>query len=284
MSFVPMKELLEHAEKHRYGVPALKVFNYEGSLFAVKAAEEARMPLIIQYYPGLQSHAPLAHIRNMAMEMAEKAAVPMTVHLDHSWTYEIAVGGLGARYPSIMVDGSSLPFEENIALTQSVTRAAHAMGVGVEAELGHVGSGANLDDFQNTDHFTNPEQAEEFVARTECDSLAVAVGNAHGNYKKLPVLDFDRIEKLRDALKIPLVMHGGSGIPYDQMQRAVNCGMSKFNIATEYQSAFYRATQEIIAENERQDDYFGLLRKLERPCIDFVLGKIDMLNPNHFSL
>ena len=284
MSLISMHEALRHAEKNHYGVPAINVFNYESILFAVKAAEEARMPLIIQYFPGLASHVPLGDMMNMIEPLARRAAVPIAVHLDHSWTYELVMQGIQARFPSVMVDGSSLPYEENFQLTRDVVRTAHAMGIDVEAELGHVGSGANLDDFQNKAHFTDPDLAVKFAEGTGCDSLAVAVGNAHGNYTKLPVLDFERITELRKKLKIPLVMHGGSDIPSDQMQKAVQLGMSKFNIATEYQRKFYRVTREIMEKNERPDDYFSLLRKLEKPCMDFIRGKIDMLNPYHYSI
>ena len=283
MSLISMHELLRHAEEHHYGVPAINVFNYESVLFAAKAAEEAGMPLIIQYFPGLASLVPLKDMEHMIEDVAGRASVPIAIHLDHSWNFELVMSGINAGFPSVMVDGSSLPYEENLALTRDVVRAAHAMGRDVEAELGHVGSGSNLDDFQNTAHFTDPDMAVEFVAETHCDSLAVAVGNAHGNYTKLPVLDFERIAKLREVLDIPLVMHGGSDIPRDQMQKAVQLGMSKFNIATEYQRVFYRTTQALIEANERQDDHFGLLRKLERPCVDFVIGKIDMMNPNHYQ-
>ena len=284
MALTTMHELLHHAEEHHYGVPAINVFNYESVLFAAKAADEAHMPLIIQYFPGLASLVPLDDMEHMIEDVARKASVPIAVHLDHSWTFEIVMSGVKAGFPSIMVDGSSLPYDQNVALTKEVTRIAHSMGIDVEAELGHVGSGSNLDDFQNKAHFTDPETAISFVAETGCDSLAVAVGNAHGNYTKLPVLDFERIAELKKALNIPLVMHGGSDIPYDQMQKAVQLGMSKFNIATEYQRKFYRTSRELMEKNERPDDYFGMLRKMERPCMDFVQEKIAMLNPNHYSL
>ena len=284
MSLISMHELLRHAEEHHYGVPAINVFHYESVLFAAKAAEEARMPLIIQYFPGLQSHVPLEDMANMIEPVARRASIPIAIHLDHSWTYELVMQGIKAGFPSVMVDGSSLSFDENLRLTLDVTRTAHAMGIDVEAELGHVGSGNNLDDYQDKAHFTDPEAAVMFVEKTGCDSLAVAVGNAHGNYTKLPVLDFERIQQLRKMLSVPLVMHGGSDIPYDQMQKAVQLGMSKFNIATEYQRKFYRETQKILEQSEKPDDYFAMLRKLERPCMDFVRAKIEMLNPNHFSL
>lgn len=284
MAFLKMNNLLKIAEENKFGVPAINVFNYESIKFAVMAADEAHMPLIIQYWPGFTEHARLSEIQNMAMELINNANVPICLHQDHSATYEIAIQGLAARFPSIMIDGSALPYEENVLLTKEFVKCAHKMDVTVEAELGHVGFGDNADDFQNTDHFTNPEQAIDFVNQTQCDLLAISVGNAHGNYVKTPVLDFDRIQALREALNVPLVMHGGSDIPYVQMQKAVQCGMSKFNIATEYQRCFYRETAKFISCNDHPDDYFKLLRYLERPCINFVKEKIEMLNPNHFSL
>ena len=284
MSLVKVKDLLAHAQEHGYGVPAINVFDYNSIKFAAMAAEEAKMPLIIQYYPGFDVHAPLIDIRNIAVAFARRATVPIAVHLDHSKNFEIAVSGLGARFPSVMVDGSALPYEENVALTLEVARCAHAMGVDVEAELGHVGVGMNLEDMTNTDHFTDPDQAVDFVKRTGADSLAIAVGTAHGNYLRTPELDFDRICKLREVLDIPLVMHGGSDIPDDQLARAVRCGMSKFNIATEYQRAFYNNMKDFFADESNSGAYFKALRALERPCIDFVKSKIDILNPDHYQL
>lgn len=284
MSLVKVKDLLAHAQEHGYGVPAINVFDYNSIKFAAMAAEEAKMPLIIQYFPGFDVHAPLIDIRNIAVAFARRATVPIAVHLDHSKNFEIAVSGLGARFPSVMVDGSALPYEENVALTLEVARCAHAMGVDVEAELGHVGVGMNLEDMINTDHFTDPDQAVDFVKRTGADSLAIAVGNAHGNYIRTPELDFDRICKLREVLDIPLVMHGGSDIPDDQLARAVRCGMSKFNIATEYQRAFYNNMKDFFADESNSGAYFKALRALERPCIDFVKSKIDILNPDHYQL
>lgn len=284
MPLTKVKDLLVHAQEHGYGVPAINVFDYNSIKFAAMAAEEARMPLIIQYFPGFDVHAPLADIRDIAVAFARRAAVPIAVHLDHSRSFEIAVSGLGAGFPSVMVDGSALPYEENVSLTAEVARCAHAMGVDVEAELGHVGVGMNLEDMTDAARFTDPDQAVDFVSRTGADSLAIAVGNAHGNYIRTPELDFDRIRKLREVLDIPLVMHGGSDIPDDQLARAVRCGMSKFNIATEYQRVFYNNMKEFFADGSNAGAYFKALRAIERPCIDFVKSKIDVLNPDGYRL
>ena len=246
MSLVKVNELLQHATEHHYGVAAINTINYETISCAIAAAEAERVPVIIQFYPGFDQYIPLSHIAYMAKDLARKASVPVAVHLDHSASYEIAVGGIRDGFPSVMVDGSARPFEENLAMTKAVVETAAVFGVDVEAELGHVGNAQILDDLTNADHLTDPDKAVEFVERTGCGSLAIAVGNAHGNYIQTPNLNFDRIRELRKAVSIPLVLHGCSGIPDEQMQEAVNLGLSKFNIATEYFAAMYRSLDQGI--------------------------------------
>jgi len=284
MPLAKVNDILKHATENNYGVAAINTLNFETIQAAVLAAEKEKVPVIIQYYPGLAKHCPLAHIAFMAKEVAARASVPVAVHLDHSATYEIAVSGIRDGFPSIMVDGSAKPYEENMTLTKSVVDIAGIFGIDVEAELGHVGSAANLDDFQNADHYTNVGQAKVFVEKTGCHSLAVAVGNAHGDYKAKPSLDFERIAALRKALSIPLVLHGCSGIPDEQMQEAVNQGMSKFNVATEYFKAMYAAAFSVMREKGENGDGFALVNGIIEPMSEFVREKIRLLNPNHFSL
>lgn len=283
MSLIKMHDMLKNAEEHGYGVPAINIFNFESAKYAIRAAEEADMPIIIQLYPGFDKHIPLKVAVDMVHDLAVKASVPVTMHEDHS-TYAQAVIGIGAGFESVMIDGSALPYEENVALTKSVVDLAAGQGIDVEAELGHVGTGSNVDDFTDSGKFTDPDQAVDFVEKTNCNSLAVAVGNAHGNYAKLPVLDFDRIASLREKLFVPLVMHGGSDIPYDQMQKAVLLGMTKFNIATEYQRCFYRNAAKFYESGRAKDVYLAGLASLEEPCKEFVKAKIAMLNPKGYKL
>ena len=183
-----------------------------------------------------------------------------------------------------MVDGSSLPYEENVAMTSQVARTAAVFGVDVEAELGHVGVGQNLEDMTNADLFTDPDQAAQFVERTGCGSLAIAVGNAHGDYIREPNLDFDRIRQIRKAVSVPLVLHGCSGIPDEQMREAVNLGMSKFNIATEYFAATYDAFDATIEKTGHNRNGVAMFFGVQQGMVDFVRGKIRLLNPNGFSL
>lgn len=284
MSLVNVNELLQHATEHHYGVAAINTINYETISCAIAAAEAERVPVIIQFYPGFDQYIPLSHIAYMAKDLARKASVPVAVHLDHSASYEIAVGGIRDGFPSVMVDGSARPFEENLAMTKAVVETAAVFGVDVEAELGHVGNAQILDDLTNADHLTDPDKAVEFVEKTGCGSLAIAVGNAHGNYIQTPNLNFDRIRELRKAVSIPLVLHGCSGIPDEQMQEAVNLGLSKFNIATEYFAAMYRSLDQGIETSGHDGNGVQLLFTARQGMIDFVASKMRLLNPNKYSL
>ena len=178
MSRVKVKDILQHATEHHYGVAAVNTVNVETARYIIQAAEREQVPVIVQFYPGFHNYMSLKHLAFAACDMADRASVPVGVHLDHSAGYDIAVGGIRDGFPSIMVDGSSLPFEENIRLTREVVNVARVFDIDVEAELGHVGNGGNLDDIVNSDYYTNVEQAVTFVQETGCDSLAIAVGNA----------------------------------------------------------------------------------------------------------
>lgn len=284
MALVKVKDILIHATEHKYGVAAINTINVETIKYAIFAAEQEKVPLIIQFYPGLCDYVALKYIAYTACDMAKKVSVPIGVHLDHSNTYEIALSGIRDGFPSVMIDGSSLKYDENITLTKDVVRVAKVFGIDVEAELGHVGSGSSVDDITNSQHYTNVDQAVQFVEKTGCDSLAVAVGNAHGTYVETPNLDFRRISELRSALNIPLVLHGCSDIPREQIQEAVNLGMSKFNIATEYFRALYRSMESTITAGKMKDDGVSLLQSNKDDMIRFVVDKIRLLNPNKFSL
>ena len=288
MPLVRVHDLLTHATENHYGVAAINVGNYETIKWAAAAANQERVPLIIQFWPGydvMMHYIDMKHIAMIARQFAEESEVPIAVHLDHSWNYDIAVTGIRKGFPSVMVDGSSLPYEENVALTKSVADVARVFGVDIEAELGHVGSGNSIDDITNSDHYTNVEQAVEFVEKTGCGSLAVAVGNAHGPYKITPNLDFDRIKALRKAVSVPLVLHGCSDIPHEQLQESVRLGLSKFNIATEYFRACYASICDVVdLEKKESGNIINLLSDAEQGAVDFIRGKMQLLNPNKFTL
>lgn len=284
MPLAKVNEVLKHATENHYGVAAVNTFNYETVKWVAEAANREKIPVIIQLWPGYDKYIPLAYVAEFAKGFARDSQVPIAVHLDHSANFEVAVSGIKAGFPSVMVDGSSLPYEENVALTAAVVKAAAVFGVDIEAELGHVGSGANLDDIVNAAHYTNVDQAVEFVERTGAGSLAVAVGNAHGAYVHPPQLDFDRITALRKAVSVPLVLHGCSDIPHDQLQESVRLGMSKFNIATEYFRACYQGIAAQANPADKNAQMPSLMEAASEAAIEFVRGKMRLLNPNKFSL
>lgn len=284
MALVKVNEVLSHATEHHYGVAAINTFNFETIKYVVAAAEQERVPVIVQFYPGFTSYMDQKFVAAIACDLASKATVPVAVHLDHSAGFDIAVAGIRDGFPSVMVDGSSLPFEENVALTAGVARVGRVFGVDIEAELGHVGNGSNAEDFVGSDLYTDVDQAVEFVERTGCGSLAIAVGNAHGPYVKTPNLDMQRIKDIRAAVDVPLVLHGCSDIPEEQLQEAVNLGMSKFNIATEYFRAMYKSLEKDIQSGQHDGFGFDLVKSIGEDMVEFCVQKMRLLNPNGFSL
>ena len=213
-----------------------------------KAAEEARAPVIIQVYPRLLNEEVGYYLCPAIVAAARKATVPICFHLDHGANEQEVYRAIRWGATGVMYDGSVHPFEQNIANTDHVVQTCAAIGVNVEGELGHVGS-VNDDAMEE---FTDPEQAGEFVKRTGVTCLAVLIGNAHGHYKKPPKLDIDRVKAIRKATgNTPLVLHGGSGIPDDQVKAAINAGIRKMNIGTDVCCAFAQGTKESLDDPKR---------------------------------
>jgi ketose-bisphosphate aldolase len=285
MALEKVSTILKDADVHGYGVAAFNIFNYETITWAVQSAEEEGVPILIQFYPGFQKYIPLSSVAGITKDLASRVKVPIGLHLDHSNTFELALSGIKSGFPSIMIDGSTLSFEQNAEITRQVVQAAHAMGVEVEAELGHVGSGSILDDLTNSDHFTSPEQAAQFIEITCADSLAISIGNGHGQYIKTPSLDFQRLEEINSAVQVPLVLHGGSDIPDEQMQKAISLGINKLNIATEYNRAFYNALKTNIESLNYNKGYvYERLNAIEPEIRNFLRNKIRMLNPKGYHI
>ena len=247
---VKSKELLLDAQRNKYAVGAFNVENMEMVLAVLSAAEETNSPVIMQTTPGTVKYAGADMYFANIRAAARRTKIPVACHLDHGNTLAIAVQALHAGYTSIMIDGSKLPFEENIALTKTVTEICHAVNIPVEAELGRVGGKEDgLDNSQSENPYTDPDEAAVFVERTGCDSLAVAVGTAHGVYKGIPHINFDVLAKIHEAVNIPLVLHGTSGVPDDQVIRCVSMGMCKVNYATDLRIAYTYGVKKYIKEN-----------------------------------
>ena len=247
---VTTKEMLLDAQAGHYAVGAFNVENLEFVMAVIKAAEDKHSPVIMQTTPGTIKYANLDYFAAMVRVAADAASVPVALHLDHGDGFDRCVQAMHAGYTSVMIDGSHVPFEDNIALTASVTKVAAPLGIPVEAELGKVGG--KEDDgpaVEGENPYTDPDEAEEFVARTGCGSLAVGVGTAHGVYKGTPHIEQGVLKEIRSRLEIPLVLHGTSGVPDDQVAEAIRNGICKVNYATELRQAFTKGFMGYMADN-----------------------------------
>ena len=231
MALVKMKDLLKRAEEKNIGCGAFSVGNMEMVKGAIRAAEELNTPIILQIAEVRLKNSPLHLMGPMMVQAAKEAKVDVAVHLDHGLTFETVDKALELGFTSVMLDASTLPFEENIARVKAVVEKARKYGATVEAELGLVGGSED----GSCDHgirCTDPDDAVVYARETGIDALAVAIGNAHGNYPVAPTLAFDVLEKIHEKVDIPLVLHGGSGITDKDFQRAISLGIRKVNIAT----------------------------------------------------
>lgn len=228
---VNMKDLLLDAQKRNYAVGSFSVANMEMVLGVIKAAEETNSPIILQIAEVRLNHSPLALIGPLMVAAAEEAAVPVAVHLDHGKTPCCIEQALEIGFTSVMFDGSHLPVEENIEITKGIVEAAKEYGAAVEAEIGCVG-GSEDGSEDIAINCTSPGQAKLFAEETGVDALAIAIGNAHGNYKETPHLRFDILEKVHALVSVPLVLHGGTGISEEDFIRCRRNGIKKINIAT----------------------------------------------------
>lgn len=249
MALVTTKKILLDAQKEGYAVGAFNVENMEMVQAVVAAAEELQAPVIMQTTPSTVKYADLAYFYANAKVAAEKASVPVAMHLDHGNSFELAMQALRTGYTSIMIDGSHGTFEENIAVSKAVADACHPSGVPVEAELGKVGG--KEDDLEGGEGnpYTDPQEAKQFVEATGVDSLAVAIGTAHGVYKGTPKLDVERLSEIRKVVSIPLVLHGTSGVPDDAVKECIRRGICKVNYATDLRIAFSKGVKEYLMEN-----------------------------------
>ncbi len=252
MGLVNTVELLAHADEHSYAVGAFNVISLEFLNGILEAAEEEHSPVILNI---AEVHFPYINIEQITPAvkyMADRARVPVVLNLDHGLSVETVVRTLRCGFSAIMYDASKKPFEQNIEETRLVVKMAHAVGVSVEGELGQVGGaeGGKKSARAKREYFTDPAQAERFVAETGIDALAVSVGNVHGFYDGEPELDFELIAEIRRRTGIPLVLHGGSGISDPDFRRAVGCGIRKINFFTEMSKEATDRVRELLAANE----------------------------------
>lgn len=268
---VNFKQILGMAEEGNFCIPAFNVYNMETCMGAIAAAEELKAPCILQVYPRLFKEEAGYYLSPVVVAAAHKASVPVCFHLDHGPSELETTRALRWGATGIMLDGSALDFEENIALTKRVVDTCAYVNVQVEGELGHIGT-VNDD---SMDEFTVPEDAKVFVERTGVQALAVLVGNAHGRYKKPPKIDIQRIADIRKATGgTALVLHGGSGIPDEAIKEAVKAGIRKLNVATDICYAFLDSVQEEVTKPDRVVAVDNFMKKPIEAVKEFCKTKV----------
>ena len=251
-----VENIVKMAQERHTAVISFICQDYIMARTVIAAAEATNTPALIMLYPEhvtVQGTTGFKAYAAMVKEMADQVKVPIGLHADHDYTLANITNTMDCGFESVMMDGSMNDLETNIRLTKEVVEAAHARGVMVEGEIGHVGLAADADN-NKEDLYTKPDAAAKFCRETGVDSLAVSIGNAHGEYKQTPKLDIQRLEEIRKATTVPLVLHGGSGIPDDQLLVAFDKGISKFNLGTEFLRHYFEAVQSFVEENEKNPD------------------------------
>lgn len=276
MALVKMKDLLKRAEEKNIGCGAFSVGNMEMVKGAIRAAEELNTPIILQIAEVRLKNSPLHLMGPMMVQAAKEAKVDVAVHLDHGLTFETVDKALELGFTSVMLDASTLPFEENIAKVKTVVEKARKYGATVEAELGLVGGSED----GSCDHgirCTDPDDAVVYARETGIDALAVAIGNAHGNYPVAPTLVFDVLEKIHEKVDIPLVLHGGSGITDKDFQRAISLGIRKVNIATASFNSLTAHVEKYMASTDKHN-FFDLNEAMVQGTYENVKRHILVFN------
>lgn len=245
---VNLSDMLARAKNGGYGVAFFNAVNVEMARAVIECAEEQGSPIIVGTAEILLPAMSLERTAEYLIPMASKASVPVCVHYDHGLTFEKCMEALKLGFTSIMYDCSVEDYENNLSKVAEMVKICHAMNVTVEGELGHVGDNAAGDEFKPSDYFTDPDLAADYVSRTGVDALAVAVGNAHGDYRLPPKLDFERISTIAELTNKPLVLHGGSGLSDDDFRLAVKRGICKINIFTDLDKAGKRGLERGINE------------------------------------
>jgi len=259
MTLATLAQVLQPAIKGGYAVPGLVCLGWEDMRAYVAAAEDEQAPIILQAGPGCRAHTPLPILGRMLRYLAEEASVPVVVHLDHGFTLDECRAGLDAGFSSVMVDGSKLPLQQNIDLTAAVAEMAHAAGASCEGEIGVVGYAGGAPSTG-----TDPDEAGRFARDTGIDAMAISIGNLHLQQTARNGLDHERLRAIEAMTTVPLVIHGGSGVPLAERARlAATSRIAKFNIGTELRMAFGKALREAVARDAARFDRIAILGETE---------------------
>jgi fructose-bisphosphate aldolase class II len=267
---VPLSQLLSDAKRGRYGIPALAVENELNCRAAIEAGEKARSPLI--FLSGYNDMEDMDYFIQTIHYYSDKTSVPVSIIRDHTLTFADAIKGIKNRFPAIMVDRSTLPYQENAEQVRELVRIAHSCGVEVEGELGHVGQGGEYDPTSKSS-LTVPEEAKKFVEETGVDFLAVAIGSAHGIYKGTPKLHFDLLDQLNEAVPVPLVLHGATGTGDENITTACQRGICKVNIGTD----LYIGVRDAIKSADLKDNkVYRFYQEMQKGYINKAMYWMDI--------
>ncbi|EAQ55816.1 MULTISPECIES: tagatose bisphosphate family class II aldolase [Vibrio] len=277
MYLISSREMLKRAQQGGYAVPAFNIHNLETVQVIVETASEMGSPVILAGTPGTYDYAGTDYLISICKEAAHKHSIPLVLHLDHHEDLQDIRTKVGHGIRSVMIDGSHHAFDQNIDIVRSVVQYCNRFDASVEAELGRLG-GQEDDLIVDTADalMTDPASAAEFVRRTGIDSLAVAIGTAHGLYKAEPKLDFSRLDKIRSVVDIPLVLHGASGVPDEMVRRCIDLGVSKVNVATELKIAFSDAVKQHFADHPDANDPRKYITPGKAAMKQVVMDKIHM--------
>ncbi|NLM38198.1 MAG: class II fructose-bisphosphate aldolase [Firmicutes bacterium] len=281
MPLVTTKGMLLDARQRGYAVGAFNANNLEMAQGIVMAAEKEEAPVIVQVSQGGAEHGGLEEMAAVVKSLAARASVPVALHLDHGVDFVYNIRCLRAGFTSLMYDGSKLEFAENVRITREVVKAAHAVGVPVEAELGRVPKDPTeitLEDLK--EYMTRPEEAAAFVEQTNVDALAIAVGNMHQMKIKEAKIDLDRIKAIRERIVVPLVLHGASGVPDEAVVAAIKAGICKINIHTQLNKSFTEGIHQVFTADPKTVDVRKYLGKAREALVEEVRAKIRLFGAN----
>lgn len=277
MPLVSMNHFLPRAKKEGFAVGQFNINNLEYVQAITAAAQEERSPIIFGASEGAIRYIGLNNVVALARVAAEESGLPIALHLDHGSSFEMVMKCIRAGFSSVMFDGSHYPLEENIRLTKKVVEAAHAVGVSVEGELGTIGGVEDdLDVAEEDATLANPKDAIRFWEETRVDAMAIAVGTAHGMYKGIPKIRYDIIEEVSKQIEAPIVLHGGSGVPDESIQKAISLGVGKINVNTENQVASTQVVRELLGKNPDMIDPRKYLGPAREAIKEVVKGKMRL--------
>lgn len=276
MALEKVRDLLDAAQKENTSIIAFDACDYNTIYACIKGAELARRPVIVMLYPTMRSVFSFGAFAATVKDLAKNASVPVGLHLDHCSDVSVITEAIRDGFTSVMADGSAMPLEENIAFTKSVVDIAKIFDVDVEGEIGHVGQVAGGFDYQNADTFTRPDEAAIFAERTGVTSMAVAFGSCHGMYKATPNLDLERLVQIDKSTDVPLVLHGGSGIPEEQLHKAFQMGINKFNVGTEFFMLNTKLCRESYTSDEILKNPFAGVTSIRKGLTEYIAKKLEL--------